>query len=71
MDYGVIVGGVWIVACSRAVRRSKEGLLVQRNLESHQTLKKRGNKMGSVIGGSSFRNLDINLDCNYVALESL
>jgi len=28
-------------------------------------------KRGSVIGGSSFRNLDINLDCNYVALESL
>jgi hypothetical protein len=50
MDYGVFVGGVWIVACSRAVdlRRSKEGLFRSRNLESNV-----GNKRGSVIGGSS------------------
>lgn len=40
MDYGVIVGGVWIVgAAGQYEEVSKEGLLVQRNLESHQTEK--------------------------------
>jgi hypothetical protein len=53
--------GQWYVL----TKKEEEGLCRSRNLESNV-----GNKRGSVIGGSSFRNLDINLDCNYVALES-